>query len=249
MGRTKNSMNTNLVDINYDVRLDSKNKDSDGYSLTLNKYHAKLWNKQLPNGQLFNVETAIDDYDKKYILKYHSDTQEIILSSDIIVTTYTSGWSNKPISREVIPYIQNDIKEVFDYYAHTIGAFIVFPKRKNNGNSINQDRGVNDKIYDRFDLTLECIRLHYLELDNPLADTLRRYDFYFKIFGDFRTFCSFYLLDDLVSKNYSEIKFFLPFSGFEDYPLPKSISEYNLFMKNGIKFIRQRNNRILKWLS
>jgi len=57
------------------------------------------------------------------------------------------------------------------------------------------------------------------------------------------------LLDDLVSKNYSEIKFFLPFSGFEDYPLPKSISEYNLFMKNGIKFIRQRNNRILKWLS
>lgn len=242
-------MDDSLVDTGYDVRLDSDSEDPDGYSLTLNKYHATLWNKRLPNGELFQVESSIDDFDSKYILTHHSTTGGIVLSSDIIITTYTTGWSKKPISKDIIPYIQDKKKKEFDYFAHTIGAFIVFPKRKNNGNSINQNRGVHPRIYDRFDITLECIRSHYLGLDNPLAETLDRYDGYFRLFGNFMDYCTFFLLQDLISDDGAAIKPFLPFDNFDDYPLPKSIVEYEAFMENCIVFIKRRNERIGRYVN
>lgn len=242
-------MDDGLVDTGFDVRLDSDGKDPDGHSLTLNTYHRTLWNKRLPNGKLFQVESAIDDYDSKYILKHHLTTHEIVLSSDIIITTYTSGWSTKPISKDIVPYIQDEKKKVFDYFAHTIGAFIVFPKRRNSGNSINPNRGIHPKILDRFDITLECIRMHYLGLDNPLAGTLHRYDDYFRLFGNFKEYCAFFLLQDLVSDDYAVIKPFLPFERFDDYPLPKSVVEYEAFMQNCIDFIKRRNERIERYVN
>ena len=57
----------------------------------------------------------------------------------------------------------------------TIGAYIIFPaKRINNKMTINGARGVNHKIQDRFDLTLECIRRFYLNQQSPLIDVLER---------------------------------------------------------------------------
>lgn len=44
---------------------------------------------------------------------------------------------------------------------------------------------------DRFDLTLECIRRHYLNMDSPLAPTLSRYTKFFALFGDFPGYVSF----------------------------------------------------------
>lgn len=39
-----------MIDITFDFRSDSKGKDPDAYSPTLNAYHRALWSKELPNG-------------------------------------------------------------------------------------------------------------------------------------------------------------------------------------------------------
>lgn len=63
--------------------------------------------------------------------------------------------------------------------------------------SINQARGINSRIRDRFDLTLESIRRHYLGTVNPLADVLARHSDFFDLFGDFRGYVDHFLLNDL----------------------------------------------------
>ena len=238
-------MNTK-IDVTYDMRLDSNNDDPDGYSLTLAKCHQKIWSKKLPNGRNLELEIDIDD-DKRYIFKGLVDGKEIIFSSDIIATTYSDGWSRFPISKEIIPNIPEKIVDEFDLFAHTIGAFIIFPKRMKNGNTINQARGINSEIYDRFDLTLECIRRQYSGIENPLTETLTRYADYFNLFNGFKEYCQFFLLQDLVSNDYKEVRFHLPFNGFEKNPLPKSLIEYASFRESCIEFVKLRNKRIFEY--
>ncbi len=43
----------------------------------------------------------------------------------------------------------------------------------------------------RFDLTLECIRRHYLDEPSPLSDTLAWYADFFGLFGDFAGYVDF----------------------------------------------------------
>jgi hypothetical protein len=68
------------------------------------------------------------------------------------------------------------------------------------GWTINQSRGMNSAIADRFDLTLECIRRNYSDPGavNPLGDRLGYYDDFFALFGDFDTYVRFFLLEDLL---------------------------------------------------
>ena len=42
--------------------------------------------------------------------------------------------------------------------------------------TINGARGFSRQISDQLDLTMECIRLYYLDLQSPLYETLKRYD-------------------------------------------------------------------------
>ena len=53
------------------------------------------------------------------------------------------------------------------------------------------------------DLTLECIRRHYLGQASPLSETLTRYGDFFALFGDFRDYVQFFLVNDLVTNDYS----------------------------------------------
>ena len=62
--------------------------------------------------------------------------------------------------------------------------------------TINGARGVNGKIKDRFDLTLECIRRHYTSEKSPLSDTLQRYSPFFNLFENFQGYVDFFLLQD-----------------------------------------------------
>ena len=48
--------------------------------------------------------------------------------------------------------------------------------------TINGARGVNHKIQDRFDLTLECIKRFYIEEDSPLTEVFKRYSQFFNLF-------------------------------------------------------------------
>ena len=66
--------------------------------------------------------------------------------------------------------------------------------------TINGARGCNRKIGDRFDLTLECIRRHYQREESPLSRTLSSYREFFELFGDFRGYVEFFLLQDLVAE-------------------------------------------------
>lgn len=227
-----------MIDITFDMFSDTpEGKDPDTWSPTLRKYHQILWNKRLPNGTIFSL-----DLETRQLLHHRSQLGEFYLSSDSIGHTYSKIKSMTHIV-ESIP-----IEEINSFFSlcSTIGGYIVYPsKRIDNKMTFNGARGTNRKIKDRFDLTLECIRLFYQDEKNPLSETMERYESYFKIFDNFQGYIDFFLLQDLVSSDYSSIKYLIPFKDFDSPPLPCSVEEYVTYKGNMIKFITKRNNRIL----
>lgn len=230
-------MSNNNIDIAFDARTDSKGRDPDRYSSTLRTYHKILWSKELPNGKLFDL-----DDNMQYNCLYHkSDLGEFWLTSDSIIPTYFK-YTN---TQHIIGQIPKEEVEFFYNLAHTVGGYIIFPGNKVNGqHTINQARGMNKAINDRMDLTLECIRKYYLEEASPLSDTIKRYSSFFDMFLDFKGYCEFFILQDLVSTDYSNVKFFLPFAGFARNQMPKTLDEYREYMQNSIEFLSNRNKRI-----
>ena len=230
-------MKNNFINISFDTRTDAKGKDPDSASSTLKKYHKLLWSKALSDGRMFNLEYA---HEKGY-LHHISNLGEFYLSSDSIVHTYFR-WKRM---QHIIMQVPKQEIDYFYNIAHTIGGYILFPGNKVNGKyTINQERGINNRINDRIDLTLECIRQYYLGEESPLYKTLFRYDLFFKLFSNFKGYCDYFLLQDLITDDINSVKFFLPFEGFTSNPLPRDIEEYNLYMRNNIEFIKKRNSRI-----
>jgi hypothetical protein len=166
---------------------------------------------------------------------------EFPLSSDTAINTYTPWIRMKPI----VDQVPEPEREAFENITYTIGRMIVFPCNRIDAQpTVNQERGCNQAIDDRFDLTVECIRRHYLNQPSPLDLTLSRYAAFFALFTDFRGYVTFFLLDDLVS-DAGNVKFFLPFNGdFSSGPLPKDVRAYAEYRDRSIEFIEARNNRI-----
>jgi hypothetical protein len=137
----------------------------------------------------------------------------------------------------------------FQSAGSVIGARILFPRNRiDNRFTINQARGTHPRINDRFELTLECIRMHYLGLSNPLESVLNRYRDFFNLFGNFKGYVDFFFLQDLVSSDYSEVLYFIPHdSSFESSPRPDSVESYMQYKANTIRFIKARNGRIKDW--
>ena len=225
------------IDVGFDVRSDSDGKDPDFASKTLRQYHRLLWSKPLPSGEKMELQYLPSTYD--YLI-FEPKSGTMFLSSDSITTSMSAHKRLKPILSE-IP--QDQIKR-FKSLGSTIGARILFPGKKVEGlQTINQARGFSSQIKDRFDLTLECIRLFYLNEPSPLSDVLGRYSEFFELFGDFRGYVDFFLLQDLVED--PKVKFFLPFESFEKTgPYPKSVEDYFDYMRNSIEFVVSRNERI-----
>ena len=107
----------------------------------------------------------------------------------------------------------------------------------------NGSAKLNSLIDDRFDLTLECIRLFYLEQESPLYDTLLRYKNFFDLFESFTGYIQFFLLDDLVDEN-QEILFYLPCDNFKTKPTFSDIDDYLIYKRRVVDFINSRNKRI-----
>jgi hypothetical protein len=233
-----NAEENNEIDISFIFYSDTpKGKDPDAYSPTLKRFHKLLWSKPLPNGTRFDLT----DTRKGAYLHHSSAIGEFFLSSDAITHSYAQ---TKKLSKVVS---QVDPAKVISLYktGSTIGAYIVFPGNRINGKStLNGARGLNAKIKDRFDLTLECIRRFYSDEPSPLIETLDLYRDFFKLFESFRDYVDFFLLQDLVLEDYSAIKFHLPFNGFDQSPLPSSPAEYLEYRKNTIRFVEARNQRI-----
>ncbi len=198
-----------------------------------------LWSKPLPNGSLFEL---FDNKNGVYL--YHkSGLGEFFLGSDAITHSYKYHKRKRWLTEQ----IPGEVNELFNT-GSTVGAYIVFPNNSIDGkHSINQARGVNSLIDDRFDLTLECIRLFYLGQENPLYSCLFRYKEFFDLFDGFIGYIHFFLLDDLIDEN-SNIRFYLPFDGFKTRPTFSDIGQYLLYKKGVIDFIKSRNKRIENYI-
>jgi hypothetical protein len=170
----------------------------------------------------------------------------ISLSSDSISNSYRDKKALSSITSE----LSKEVEE-FRNIGSTIGGYILFPGKKIDGKmTINGARGFSQKIADRFDLTLECIRLHYAGAQNPLQGVLTQNSSFFKLFESFAGYVDFFLLQDLVSPNYDSINFFIPIErNFESSPLPENKEQYMQYMHGSNNFTTKRNERIKQWSS
>jgi hypothetical protein len=224
-----------IIDTTFNFYTDANGSDPDRRSQTLRAYHKFLWSKSLPNGNKFELTG-----EKRGTYLYHkSGFGEYFLGSDAITHSYRNHKRKTWLTKQ----IQDEVNELYDA-GSTIGAYTLFPNNLVEGKpTINQARGVNSFIDDRFDLTLECIRLFYLGQQSPLYDTFLRYKNFFGLFENFKGYINFFLLNDLVYDN-EDIKFYLPFDKFKTKPTFADVDEYLIYKKGVINFIRARNKRI-----
>jgi hypothetical protein len=229
---------SNLIDINFDFRTDTPTgKDPDIYSSTLRSYHKLLWSKRLPSGVLFEL----DDSKGGAYLYHQSDLGEFFLSSDTVIPSF-GKWKSM---EHIICQLKDGELEEFRSALYTMGGMLIFPANRVDGKStINGARGFNSLIKDRLDLTLECIRRYYNNEQSPLTDVLNRYADFFALFGTFKGYIEFFLLQDLVAEGFSAIKFFMRFEDFKTPAVPKTLNEYITYKDLSIDFIRKRNQRI-----
>lgn len=223
------------IDIRFNVYTDANGGDPDSTSPTLRSYHQMLWSKPLPNGITFDLTQNKNGY----YLYHNSELGEFSLGSDAIWHTY----KNQKRKQWLITQIPDEVDDFLNKGA-TIGAYTIFPNKKiDDKYTINQARGVDSLIDDRFDLTLECIRLFYLGQKSPLYDTILRYKNFFNLFDSFIGYINFFLLEDFVDEN-QKIKFYLPFDNFKTKPAFTNIEEYLMYKKGVMDFIKSRNKRI-----
>lgn len=228
------------IDTSYNFYTDANGGDPDNTSPTLRSYHKMLWSKKLPSGEYFGLT---DEKSRVYL--YHKSTLgEYYLGSDAITHSYRNHKRKTWLTQQ----IQDEVKELFDT-GSTIGAYTLFPNNRVDGkHTINQARGINRFIDDRFDLSLECIRRFYTGQQSPLYNTLLRYKDFFDLFENFKGYINYFLLNDLVDES-GNIRFYLPFDNFETKPTFTDVDEYLVYKKGVMTFIKARNERIEKYVS
>ena len=166
------------------------------------------------------------------------------MSSDTITATFIRWESFRPIASQ----FSDESNQAFQTLAYTIGGMIIWPGNRVDGRmTINGARGFLKKISDRMDLTLECVRRHYLGVPSPLGDVFARYGNFFALFDDFRGYVDFFLLQDLVSSDYEAVNFLLPFDDFTTPAVPQDAAAFASYRQLSMNFIHARNARIATW--
>lgn len=223
-----------LLDPNFDYRTDANGKDPDKHSPTMRLHHQILWSKPLPSGKVLNLEIDPGGY-----LAHRSELGEQLLSSD----TISNSLRHQKRMAHIISQVSSEELDAFQALGASVGAITLFPGNKVEGGlTINVARGFNSRIGDRIDLTLECIRRHYLGESSPLGETLQTYSSFFGLFKDFVGYSEFFLFQDLVEGK--SVKFFLPFDGsFAGSANPKDLYQYREYMENTMSFVSARRDR------
>jgi len=217
-------------------------EDADRWSSLLRRAHQQLWSKRLPTGQDLqlghNLEVVRPD-----------GVRGLQLSSDTIASTH-HRYRHRGIDR-FWEALSSEERERYDRGFYTIGGFIVFPRRPG---SVNQRRGTSGEIDDRFDLTLECIRLFYGGLitsdRNPLGDVLLADKNFFDLFGagaaGFTSYVEFFHLGGLIEDG--RVRWFDEHDAgdraFVAWPLPKTLDAYVRYLENVLAFVESRNGAI-----
>lgn len=238
------------IDVNFDFTTDSQNywddfwnrnnglglggSDPDAVSKTLQLYHSLLWSRQLPNGEMMNLSVGSgSNYLTWKNFRFGSDS----ITASFRYNRYKT--QIEEIKRCVPNYRQ--FMEDFIRKSYTIGGTIIFPKRMGG---INQTRGCNIKIQDRWDLALECIRRFYNGEESPLTECLKQDADFFDLFVDFQGYINFFFLQDCVTPDYKRVLFWLDNEDFNDEPLPKNPQDYFNFIDRELDFVSNRNKRI-----
>ena len=228
-------MNLTKIDTSFNFHTDSNGLDPDKYSPTLKSFHKKLWSKSLPNGKVF----ILNDDDINAYLYHKSELGVFYLGSDAI----THSYKNQKRKKELISQVKKESQQLFDY-GSCMASYLLFPNRKIERRiTINQARGMNRLIDDRFDLTLECIKRFYKNEKSPLYESLNRYHDFFQLFCDFRGYTDFFLLQDLVD-THDRVKFYLPFDDFKTPPKIIRRSDYLAYKQSVMSFIDDRSTRL-----
>lgn len=221
-------------DITYDFRTDCGGKDPDSGSPTLRRYHRLLWSKKLPNGETMKLT-----HDNGGYLKWKS----FEFASDQMANGLYFKRAKKTVSK--LKNLLRDYDAFIEDYEHkvwTIGGEIIFPV---HGNSMNQMRGTNAYIMDRWDLTLECIRRFYNGEDSPLVGVLDRDRDFYELFVDFKGYVDFFFLQDCVSPDYGSVIFWLDdYSLAKTLPLPKTAGEHLVWFEKNMQFVQNRATRM-----
>ena len=217
--------------------LGSGYSDPDSSSLTLQKYHQILWSRNLPNGEKMDLKAGSG--------AYYLSWKDFRFGSDSIIVSFRYERYRAMI--ETIMDQLPDYKSFYEDFLHktyTIGGMIIFPKHRN---SINQNKGTNKLISDRWDLTLECIRRFYINERSPLSDILEKDRNFFELFCDFKGYVDYFFLQDCVSDDYSSVKIWYGNEDFTEDPLPKTSNEYLQFLNDEVDFLNKRNKRIMEY--
>lgn len=214
------------------------NSDPDSASKMLQKYHQLLWSKPLPNGQTMQlVAGAGANYLVWDQFKFGSDS--------MIVSFRYEKYRDMLAKIEAALPDYHKFMENYLRRSNTIGGSIIFPKRQGG---INQTRGCNAFIKDRWDLTLECIRRYYCGESSPLYQTLRKEKEFFALFVDFKGYVDYFFLQDCVSDDYSKIRMWIDKEPFDTDPLPRTVESYLYWIEQQLDFVEKRKKRIADWI-
>ena len=222
---------------NYRDGLGGSESDPDALSPTLREYHRLLWSKELPCGAKMELADDPGGYLAWGGVGY---------SSDSITASFRY--------RRYRHMIDQVAQAVGDYHSfvegylrklYTIGGTIIFPRR--NG-GMNQSRGTNEYVSDRWDLTMECIRRHYAGQESPLSAAVERNRDFFDLFVDFDGYVDFFHLQDCVDPSTGAVRFWLGDGEFAENPWPKNVAEYLGWIESQLEFVGARNARIQKAL-
>lgn len=198
----------------------------------MRQYHRLIWSKPLPSGTVFALAPEPNAY-----LVHRSTHGTFYMASDAITTNLTGR------AARVISQLSEDERP--PSLGYTVGSSILFPGDKVDGQmTINGARGFHPSIADRFDLTLECIRRHYLAIPSPLQPVLSRYASYFSLFEEFDRYVDFFLLQDLIDEDRQAIHFLHRFDNFESPAVPSTARHYLAYVAASNAFIEARNRRI-----
>ena len=166
--------------------------------------------------------------------------------------------SKNQVSKILKTYVENELKlnyqkwlEDFVRKLYTMGGMIVFPTRQGGINTIR----AFTKVKDRVDLTFECIRRFYIGEKSPMSNCLEKDEKFFSLFNDFKGYVDFFLLQDIVSSDYKHVKCFLGnteycddfFKTSGEVTVPQTLEDYMEWHDNLIKFVDDRNKRILNY--
>lgn len=229
-----------------------RSKDPDGVNPHLRDAHRLLWSKAPRGGEVLGLSA----------LKW-SDYLKVVSTDD----GWTLGSDNfATIHYNALRTFAEALDGVTDGHLCqfcTIGGYIVFPnqlaqQRPTTTNrtarrwTINQARGMEGRISDRFDLTLEAIRLFYEGIvhrnENPIGDVLEAYRWWFELFGKgadgFKAYADFFFLTPMLDEHV-RVKPIGSLALVFDHALPKDDeTAYRDYVADQLDFVSRRNELI-----